>query len=123
MDVGETFVNLQVFRVLRNEIKGNGDTESEVVAFHAVRKEMVVGQCATIRIMHQVVTEREKAGGFVEALAREQNTIVEEAKDIDERVKEFGEGAGQRFEREKEKIRRLFQEEKLKMVQDAEKMF
>lgn len=47
MDVGETFVNLQVFRVLRNEIKGNGDTESEVVAFHAVRKEMVVGQCVS----------------------------------------------------------------------------
>lgn len=73
--------------------------------------------------MHQVVTEREKVDSFVEALAKDKNIIVEEAKDVDNKVEGFGEGGREKSEREKEKIRRRFQERKVKMMQDADKKF
>lgn len=73
--------------------------------------------------MHQVVTEREKAHSFIEVLVKEKRMIVEEAKDVEDKVEGFGVGGAQKFECEKEKIRRLFQERKSKMVQDAEKLF
>ncbi|KAK5087353.1 hypothetical protein LTR24_006794 [Lithohypha guttulata] len=116
----EIFVDLQVFRGLREEITQSGDERVELMALQALRRDLMVSACdEAMGMMHQVVEVKEKADVNIAILGREKAVAEEEARGLDEKVKELG--LETEFRTKQQDVRNRFETKKREMLADIKR--
>ncbi|KAK5947975.1 hypothetical protein OHC33_011016 [Knufia fluminis] len=104
---GDFMLDQKVLRELRKDIELKGDVRPEVIAFNAIRSEVVLGQY-----------DKQKMKEDIEMFEKEKGVAVAEQEETDVKIKELG--LWKVFRRNKAEMRRRFAAKKKQILEEIE---